>query len=283
MRLKTLGVLFLTALATFIMVYWLTDGARREALGAEHTEELLHFGEIIYSDDPAEPAAAGCARCHGADGEGGPIPNDPDGRTAPSLRTTSLAEKLRINSNYVHLVVSYGGVVVSGNVNSPMPAWSYEVGGPLNEQQIEAVSLLVETWAIEAAENAPDEPVEVEDTVEAGRDVYLSVQPSCASCHGQDLQGSGDIPSLETIGSELVTDLPIEPADLDQMIADYEEDPRLFLERWIRDSAGNYNNGNATGMPAYPEERLSESQLTALITYLLAQTGDEAGDGEDDE
>ena len=105
MRLKTLGVLLVTAMAIFTALYWLTDGVRREQIAVEQDEELLHFGEVIYSDDPSEPAAAGCARCHGPEGEGGPIPNDPDGRSAPSLRTAALADKLRVNPNYVHLAV----------------------------------------------------------------------------------------------------------------------------------------------------------------------------------
>jgi mono/diheme cytochrome c family protein len=268
MRLKTLGVLLVTAVAVFTMLYWLTDGTRREQIAAEHDDELLQFGEVIFSDDPSEPAAAGCARCHGPDGEGGEIPNDPDGRSAPSLRTAALANKLKVNPNYVHLAVSYGGVVVSGNVNSPMPAWSSTVGGPLNEQQVEAVVALVESWAEEAAGEAPEE---VEDTVEAGAQVFSSA--GCATCHGQELEG-GSGPNLQTIGSELVTDLPVEPSDLDQMVADYEADPRDFLEKWIRDSAGNYNGGESTGMQPFPESAVGESQLRALITFLLDQTGE---------
>jgi mono/diheme cytochrome c family protein len=268
MRLKTLGVLLVTAMAAFTMLYWLTDQTRRDQIAAEQEEELLHFGEVIFSDDPSEPAAAGCARCHGPEGEGGEIPNDPDGRSAPSLRTSSLADKLRTNPNYVHLAVSYGGVVVSGNVNSPMPAWSSEVGGPLNEQQIEAVVTLVEQWAEEAGEEAPEE---VEDTVEAGAQVYSSA--GCAGCHGQELEG-GTGPNLQTIGSELVTEMPVIPSDLEQMQADYDEDPRTFLEKWIRDSANNYNGGEPTQMPPFPESALSESQLRALITFLLDHTGE---------
>jgi mono/diheme cytochrome c family protein len=267
MRLKTIGVLLVAAMAVFTMLYWLTDGIRREAIAAEQEEELIHFGEVIFSDDPSEPAAAGCARCHGPEGEGGEIPNDPDGRSAPSLRTASLADKLRVNPNYVHLAVSYGGVVVSGNVNSPMPAWSSEVGGPLNEQQIEAVVSLVESWATEAGE-APAE--EVPDTPEAGAEVYAA---ACAGCHGQDLEG-GAGPNLQTIGSELITDLPVVPSDLEQMEADYAEDPRVFLEKWIRDSAGNYNGGEPTGMQPFPESTINDSQLQALITFLLTQTGE---------
>jgi mono/diheme cytochrome c family protein len=164
--------------------------------------------------------------------------------------------------------VSYGGVVVSGNVNSQMPAWSSEVGGPLNEQQIDAVVTLVESWALEAGEQAPEE---VEDTAEAGAEVYTSA--GCAGCHAEDLSG-GVGPNLQTIGSELITDLPVVPSQLEQMEADYEEDPRVFLEKWIRDSSGNYHDGAATGMPPYPESQLGDSQLRALITFLLEQTGD---------
>ncbi|HUF07626.1 MAG TPA: cytochrome c [Candidatus Binatia bacterium] len=266
MRLKTTGVILVTIMAAFTMLYWYTDGQRREGVATAQDEELLHFGEIIYSDDPSEPAAAGCAQCHGADGTGG----DEESRViGPNLRSRSIAEKLRANPNYVHLVVSYGGVVASGNVNSLMPAWSAEVGGPLNVQQIEAVVTLVEAWAAEAAE----EPIEdVPDTAEAGAEVYSTA--GCAMCHGAELEGTAAGPNIQTIGSGVITDLPIEPSGLDQMIADYEEDPRNFLELWIRDSAGNYNDGESTAMPPHPEGELSESALQALITFLLEQTGE---------
>jgi mono/diheme cytochrome c family protein len=263
MRLKTLGVLITTALAAFTLLYWFTDAPRREAVAAEQEEELLHFGEIVFSNNDEEPAAAGCARCHGEQGEGGEIPNDPEGRSAPSLRSATLADKVRANPNYVHLAVSYGGVVVSGNVNSPMPAWSTEVGGPLNEQQIEAVVTLIETWLEDA-----EAPTDVEDTVEAGAQVYASA--GCTGCHGADL-GGGVGPPLTNVGNE-VGNLPAPVAEQEQYVADYEEDPYLALSQWIRDSSGNYNNGEPTGMPPHPESALSDSALRALITFLLDQT-----------
>ena len=267
MRLKALGVILLVAMAGFTVLFWLTDPARRDTIAAEHEEELRQFGEVIFSNDPAEPAAAGCANCHGDDGTGG----EPDAQViGPNLHSRGIAEKLRVNPHYVRLVVSYGGVVVSGNVNSAMPAWSHEVGGPLNEQQIEAVVGLVEGWAAEAAEQPAEE---VPDTPEAGAEVYATA--GCVSCHGAELEGTPAGPNIQTIGSGVITEgLPVEPSGLDQMLADFDEDPRLFLEQWIRDSAGNYNDGESTGMPAHPESQLSESQLQALITFLLTQTGE---------
>ena len=230
-----------------------------ESVAVAQEEELLEFGEVIFSDNPAEPAAAGCAQCHGADGTGG----EPGAQVVgPNLHSRSIFEKLKVNPNYVHLAVSYGGVVVSGNVNSPMPAWSAEVGGPLNEQQIEAVVALVESWAEEAGE----QPVEdVENTVEAGAEVYASA--GCVTCHAEDLSGTTAGPDITGIGSGLV-DLSgfATPTDADQMETDYDADPRAFLEQWIRDSAGNYG---ASGMPPHPEGTLSDPALQALITFLL--------------
>ncbi|HEX2222130.1 MAG TPA: cytochrome c [Candidatus Limnocylindria bacterium] len=267
MRLKTLGVLVTLALSVFTVFYWITDDARRTARAETQEEQLLEFGEEIFADDPSNPAAAGCARCHGADGTGGEAETAQGTVQAPNLHSARIADKLQANPNYVNLVIRFGGVVVSGNVNSAMPAWSYEVGGPLNEQQIEALTVLVESWAEEAEE---EEPQEVPNTVEAGAQVYTSVSPSCASCHGADLAGAPpQFPNIQGIGEELITELPVPPSELDQMEADYEEDPRLFLENWIRDSSGNYNGGESTGMPSYPEDVLSESQLEALITFLL--------------
>jgi mono/diheme cytochrome c family protein len=268
MRLKTIGVLLVTVMAAFTMLYWLTDAPRRTAIASEQEEELLHFGEIIFSDDNTEPAAAGCAACHGEDGTGG----DEDAQVrGPNLHSASLAEKLRVNPNYVRLAVTYGGVVVSGNVNSPMPAWGADVGGPLNEQQIDAVVALVEEWAREAGEQPVEE---VPDTPEAGAEVYRSA--GCVNCHAEDLTGTPSGPNISAIGSELVTELDewVVPSGLEQMQADYEADPRAFLEAWIRDSATNYNDGEATLMPPHPESVLSESALQALITFLLTQTGE---------
>ena len=130
-----------------------------------------------------------------------------------------------------------------------MPAWSHEVGGPLNEQQIEAVVTLVEGWAAEAAEQPAEE---VPDTPEAGRRGLrhgrLRQLPR-RRAGGDDRRARTSRPSAPASSP---TGLPVEPSGLDQMVADYEEDPRNFLELWIRDSAGNYNDGDVDRHAAAP-------------------------------
>jgi mono/diheme cytochrome c family protein len=268
MTAKTLGIFLLIGFALFTAVYWLTDEIRREATFVRQQEELHAYGEELFGPPTPEiPVTANCANCHGADGTGGDVGDT--GVRAPNLHSRSIYEKLQVNPEYVNLVIRFGGVVVSGRVESPMPAWSSEVGGPLTIQQVDALTALVEGWAEEAGQ-APVE--EVPDTPEAGQQVYNDA--GCAGCHGADLAGQeGVFPSLLNIGNEPVigADLPTPISQEEQLIADYEEDPRNMLDLWIRDSAANYNDGEPTGMPPHPEASLSESALQALITFLLEQ------------
>jgi cytochrome c5 len=55
------------------------------------------------------------------------------------------------------------------------------------------------------------------------------------------------------------------------MKKDYAANPAAFLDKWIRDSAANYNGGQATGMPPHPVQAISDSEMKALITFLLDQ------------
>jgi mono/diheme cytochrome c family protein len=265
MRLKTLGVIVTTALALFTVFYWVSDPGRLAQRSESASQELIDYGKRVFANNAADTSAARCARCHGDNGQGGPIPGNASVR-APNLHSASLGAKLKANPDYIHLVVSYGGVVVSGNVNSLMPAWSTEVGGSLTVQQIDGVVALVTSWA-QAAASQSQAPVA--NTPEAGKQVFSSA--GCVACHAADLSG-GVGPNLQNIGSALVTSgLPTPPSGLAQMQKDYAADPKGFLTKWIRDSAISYNGGTATGMPPFPETQVSNDQLQALITFLLTQ------------
>lgn len=284
MRIKTLGIVLMSAMSLFTAFYWVTDPARREAAYQTQIKNLVAYGQEMFGlPIAANPNTANCARCHGADGTGGPVGNT--GRLAPNLHSKSILDKLKVQNggsfteirkpgdppDYVNLVIRFGGVVVSGDVNSPMPAWSTEIGGALTINQIDALTALVETWALEAGAQ-PD--VAVPNTVAAGQGVYTNA--GCAGCHGVGLAGVADpsgkviFPGLLNIGNQPVTDLPTPVSRLDQLKADYTADPRAFLERWIRDSSVNYNGGAATGMPVHPVGKISASAMQALITFLLS-------------
>jgi mono/diheme cytochrome c family protein len=278
MRIKTLGIVLISALSLFTAFYWLTDPARREDAYKTQISELVAYGQQMFGPvTAANDHTAFCAKCHGKDGTGGPVGDT--GRMAPNLHSKSIYDKLKAQHggsftdirkpgdppDYVNLVIRFGGVVVSGDVNSPMPAWSTEVGGPLTVNQIDALTALVETWALEAG-SKPDETVA--NTVAAGQKVF--VDAGCGGCHGADLSG-GVGPDIRNIGNAAVTKLPNPITHLDQLKADYAADPRTFLEKWIRDSAVNYNDGTNTGMLVFPVGTLSDDKLQALTTFLLSQ------------
>ncbi|MGH2462776.1 MAG: cytochrome c [Candidatus Limnocylindria bacterium] len=231
-------------------------------------------GQLVISAIPPhlQPYGANCARCHGVDGMGGTLA---DGTPVPNLHSLPLAQKwaqtggAQSLNNYVAWVITLGGVVRSGNISSPMPAWGQEFGGPLTRQQIEALTAMIGEWAAETLANPP--PEELPDTVEAGAEVY--VVAGCGGCHGADLAGvDGIFPSLLAVGTRLSDNLPTPVSQEAQRQEDYATDARRFFELWIRDSSANYNDGNSTGMPPHPETALTESQLQALITFLLDQT-----------
>ena len=265
MRLKTLGVIVVTALALFTVFYWVSDPSRLTGRQAQASKDQLAYGERVFANNKTDASAAQCARCHGDDGKGGQVPGTKN--IAPNLHSPSIAKKLKVNPDYVNLVIRYGGVVVSGNVNSDMPAWSTEVGGSLTVEQIDAVTALVTGWAEEAASQSQ---APVANTPAGGKQVYNSA--GCVSCHQPDLGGvPGTYPSLQNVGNEIGTGLPTPPSGLAKMEADYAKDPKTFFTNWIRDSTNNYNGGTATGMPAFPESSLPNDQLQALITFLLTQ------------
>ncbi len=70
---------------------------------------------------------ANCARCHGANGQGGigPVLNDQSKLFA------------HLNEQYLKNVLTVGGRYVCGNPKSVMPVWADTNGGPLNYIQIE--------------------------------------------------------------------------------------------------------------------------------------------------
>jgi mono/diheme cytochrome c family protein len=279
MRFKTLAVVLISAMALFTAFYWLTDPARRETRYVSQNEELLAYGKEMFGPPTATNAnTANCANCHGATGTGGLVGTS--GRKAPNLHAKSILAKLKKQAggaftdirhpgdppDYVNLVIRFGGIVVSGDPGSPMPAWSLEAGGPLTIHQVDALTALVESWVLEAA-SKPD--VEVPNTVADGQQVYSSGS-DCAGCHGANMAGVGDFPSLLNIGNQPVTNLPFAISGLAKLQSDYAADPRNFLQLWIRDSAANYNGGAATNMPAHSVDGLSDSALQALITFLLS-------------
>lgn len=128
--------------------------------------------------------AANCAACHGDFGEGGINPARPNDTIAP----ISSAEYLQTRDD-----ATLRAIIAQGQPNFGMSPFGSVYGGPLDDEEIDALISFMRAWE----ENPPVElPIEVAGSTLAlsGQEIYLDL---CAQCHG--LNGEGNIgPTLAT-------------------------------------------------------------------------------------
>ncbi len=154
---RWVGFLAVVVVVLFITIYWFYElaplGIREPRLDAEAAAQQVTSVERGYN-----LYEANCARCHGANGEGG---------IGPALnRQDKLFAHLSVD--YLNNMMIAGGRYACGNPNSIMPIWSNEgrPAGPLNYIQIEDLIAFIrapsnETYhhprsRLERAEARPD-------------------------------------------------------------------------------------------------------------------------------
>src|SRR5688500_19791401 len=127
-------IAFLAALliVLFIPLYWLYDiglpvvgfDGRLQAEAQDQYVIDVSRGYALF--------LANCARCHGANGEGGigPALNDQQ-KLYNAVTAAGLPGTGHLNPDYLHTVLEVGGRYVCGDPNSVMPAW-LDPKGPLN-------------------------------------------------------------------------------------------------------------------------------------------------------
>ena len=127
---RWVGFLAVVVVILFITVYWFYElaplGFREPRLDAEANSQQVTSVERGYN-----LYEANCARCHGANGEGG---------IGPTLNSQ---EKLyaHLSVDYINNMMVAGGRYACGDVNSVMPVWSNtgHPPGPLNYVQIDDI------------------------------------------------------------------------------------------------------------------------------------------------
>ena len=123
---RWISFLGVTIVALFVIAYYFYEtglpfGLTQPRLDAQATVQQVQAVQEGYN-----LFEANCARCHGAQGQGGigPVLND----------QMKLFDHL--NPTYIKNVLTAGGRYVCGNANSLMPVWADTNGGPLNYIQI---------------------------------------------------------------------------------------------------------------------------------------------------
>jgi cbb3-type cytochrome c oxidase subunit III len=143
--------------------------------------------------------ATNCAPCHGTFGEGGPNPSRQDDIIAP----ISTGEYLKTRDD-----ATLRAIISQGQPNFGMSPFASSNGGPLDEDQIDAIVAYLRSWEA----NPPVElPPEIAQRNISGNGVQI-YKELCAQCHGE--QGEGGIgPSL--VDAEFTQKYPADEAIFD--------------------------------------------------------------------
>jgi mono/diheme cytochrome c family protein len=171
-----------------------------------------------------------CAPCHGQFGEGGANPTRPGDIIVP----ISTAEFLKTRDD-----VTLRNIISQGQPNFGMSPFGSSYGGPLSDDDIDALIAYIRSWETNPPVELPPEVSTVTSQLPLkGTDIYKNL---CAQCHGPNGEG-GIGPSLS-----------------DPTFQDKNSDQQIFY---------TISNGHkATSMIAWGEI-LSSDQIQQLVDFI---------------
>ncbi|MCS7220186.1 MAG: c-type cytochrome [Anaerolineae bacterium] len=207
------------------LVFWGAWYLRTDAQGL--TQEQIELGARLYAEN--------CAVCHGPNGEG---------RVGATLAKNwpSIRPDLRVKA-----------VIENGVAGSPMPAWSQKNGGPLSDEEIEALVAFILSWEtggprppLPTPAITPRPPITPAPNIEGdpnrGATLYAE---NCAVCHGPNGEGR--------VGATLAKAWPSIRPDLR-----------------IKTTIANGVAG--TAMPAWSQEQggpLSDQDINDIVAFIM--------------
>lgn len=248
---------------TLVLILFMVDiGGREEhrlALAAQQDRaRRIEQGAALYDQN--------CRTCHGVNGEGlgalGPALNDAHFFTARRQEvgwTGSLHD-------YIVATIASGRVTATrplyaGDGVVVMPPWAQVNGGPLRDDQIEALAAFVLNWEATARGEVVLSPLPTptpqaigdDGQIVRGRQVF--VDAGCTACHGDDAGGVAEVgPSLLGIGAVAGTRVPGIAA------TEYLRASVLVPAAWVVEGYAQ---------PGGCQAVVSEAQLADLVAYLL--------------
>jgi mono/diheme cytochrome c family protein len=226
-----------------------------------------------------------CIGCHNIDGTGAVVPGTGVGDIAPLVAPALNRPDLRPDpNNKDEFTKQYDFVnktIHRGRPGTPMPAWGRTDGGPLLDEQINELTLLIvkgdtvmpsgKTAWVEAAEAAKAKiahgaPEPVTPSIDlaslspdeaAGAKLFTG-KGGCIGCHNAGTGGGSTGPNLSHIATEGAT---IKPG----------MDAKAYIEESIRSPQAFIVPGYPPLMPTTFSQTLSAEEINQLIAFLLTK------------
>ncbi len=224
---------------------------------------------------------ARCRTCHGPQGTGiegvAPAINAPDLFNGQRLQAVGFGGTV---DDYLKGVISAGRPVPSAGTNYPqrMPTWGERYGGPLRDDQVDALVAFILNWEEQAAPAGPTPSISAGEAVgtdihvalpagNAGAGQSLAENLGCTGCHvlstvGPAWMAQGGEPG---IGARASTRL--QQSDYTGQATTPEE---YLVEAILLPQAYRVPGFDTVEMPTTYGQRLTAQQLADLVTYLLS-------------
>jgi mono/diheme cytochrome c family protein len=136
------GILFFLVMALWLPALWL----REPDQNLDDAIELIRRSEERGAQwfqvaDEENPTGFGCARCHGPEAQGGTVPFTTEtGEFIPDFPVPALVDVCggaATGHPQIASVDDLRATIEQGREGTPMPSWSVEFAGPMNDQQIQ--------------------------------------------------------------------------------------------------------------------------------------------------
>jgi mono/diheme cytochrome c family protein len=137
------GTLFVLFFTVWIPVQWLNEPTVNVNDEVEAVERSIERGSRWFQVSSEEnPTGFGCARCHGANAEGGSVSfTTPDGEQIPDYPVPKLFDVCggpEFGHPLIKSLEDVRNTIMQGRQpDTPMPSWSIRFQGAMNDQQIQ--------------------------------------------------------------------------------------------------------------------------------------------------
>jgi len=221
-----------------------------------------------------------CIGCHNIDGTGAVVPGTNPPLVAPALNRPDMRPDPNDKDAYNERYNFVSKTIHRGRPGTPMPAWGRTDGGPLLDEQIHELVLLITkgdmkiegnktAWEVTAerskdkiAHGAPEPRTPTIDLAslspdeQAGAKIFTG-KGGCVGCHNAGSGGGTTGPNLSHIATEAETMKP-------------GMDARAYISESIHDPQAFIVPGYPPVMPSF-RGTLTEDEINQVIAFLLTK------------